>query len=568
MSVNVDRLFGFDSPTQLMTETLWQRLWQLAAGDGVYMESSSSLAVTPSSPAQMNVVVLPGAAWVGGAYAEITTPKTLSIATAPASGSRIDRVVLRRNNATNTVELGVVQGTPGSSPTPPSLTRTGDIFEISLARIVVPAGTTAIGASNIIDERPDPQLCGHVTPKAPRGYTSRLVGGVATITLVNGNNNNVALPNATIVHISGPTAPFAITGLAGGEAGRVVILVNNTGSPMTIRHQSTASSAANRIITPMEGDLTARAVFLAYDGAAQRWRVLAFSTDSIIASRVAVSLPTTVGSYVEFIALPADTAVRIVVDVPALALTKAYQFQTLNSTVSGVWHVPPAAMSAADVTANDVVLEMTWDGTNNLAVLRLHRRAGTTAATAYITIETAGVITLRSGTGTSGSTSLWPKALRGWQLVGRARPSTAVSGFSFQGLHVTGDGALQLVIRGRNAITGTINLSVRLNGETSDTGWYTQLLLFVPSTTSLVTSVMGFIGYNISPNWFTVISHIMLSMGTVFIVSESASFDTWSTGWARRDGSFAQITRIDVVSSSPSAIAAGSICELYQLLER
>jgi len=563
----VDRLFGFDEPTQFMTEALWQRLWQLVTGNGVYMESSSSLAVVPTSPPSMNVVVQPGAAWVGGAYAEVTTAKTLAIAAAPASGTRIDRVVLRRNNTTNTVELDVVQGIPSSSPAPPSLTRAGDIYEVSLARVVVPAGTTAIGASNIIDERPDPQLCGHVTPGAPRGYTSRLVGGIATITLANGDNNNVALPNATIVRITGPTAAFAITGLAGGEEGRVVILTNNTSSPMTIVHQSTGSAAANRIITPTGGDLTAsKAVLLAYDATVQRWRVVAVSSDITISSRVTVSLPTTVSNYVEFIALPADTPVRLVVDVPALNISKAYHFVTLNSSFSGVWDVPPAAAMVATPASNDVVLEMVWDATNSAAALRLRRAAGTATANAFVTIETPSTITSRSASGSSTANNpVWPRAQQGWSLIARAVLTASASSVSFQGLSLA-SGVLRLIVRATNADASVYNhLEVRLNGETA-TNWTTRYQYFdATGTLYSGSSNAGQIG-SIDPNGqiFCVVDIGWLS-GRMNMLSHSVSGGRSWISWSTRPFT-GPLNRIDVVGSTN--FAAGSVFELYQLLER
>jgi hypothetical protein len=516
----------------------------------------------------MNVVVLPGAAWVGGAYAEVTTPKTLAIAAAPASGTRIDRVVLRRNNATNTVELDVVQGTPSSSPAPPSLTRAGDIYEISLARVVVPAGTTAIGASNIIDERPDPQLCGHVTPGAPRGYTSRLVGGASTISLSNGDNNDVALPNATIVHISGPTASFAITGLAGGEAGRVVILVNSTSSPMTIRHQSTASAAPNRIITPSGGDLTAiKAAIFSYDGTVQCWRVVAVSSDEMaIVSRVTVPLPTTVSNYVEFIALPANTPVRLVVDVPALNISKAYHFVTLNSSFSGVWDVPPAAAMVAAPASNDVVLEMVWNSTINAAVLRLRRAAGTATANAVVTIETPSAITLRSASGSSTqNNSVWPRAQQGWSLIARAVLTASASSVSFQDLSLA-SGVLRLIVRAINANASTaLSLSVRLNGETTDP-WATRMQYFDASgVLSSGSSTAGEIGY-IDPNGqvFCVVDVGWLS-GRMNMLSRAVSAGRSWIGWSTRSFT-GPLNRIDVLGTTN--FAAGSIFELYQLLER
>jgi hypothetical protein len=351
----------------------------------------------------------------------------------------------------------------------------------------------------------------------------------------------------------------------------VLILLNDTDKTMTIRHESTASTAANRIITPTGGDVTCKAAFLTYDGTAQRWRVLDVAVGGSAggAMSMTVSLPTTVNNYVELMAVPADTAVRMVVDVPALAITKSYQFQTLNSTFSGVWHVPPAAMAAADVTANDVVLEMTWDDTNNVAVLRLRRRAGTTAATAYITAETPATVTPRSGTGTSGSTSLWPKALRGWQLVGRAVPSINVSAVSFQGIYVTRDGALQLVIRGRNANTSESPLSVRVNGETDDTAWSGREFSVTGDTTVTTNARFhrsGLITFVEGTAQFAAVSYIILAMGSVFVVSQAATDGYGRIAWARR-GPVSEITRIDVVSPGPN-IGLGSILELYQLLER
>ena len=556
-----------------MTEALWQRLWQLVTGNGVYMESSSSLAVVPTSPPSMNVVVQPGAAWVGGAYAEVTTAKTLAIAAAPASGTRMDRVVLRRNNATNYIELDVVQGVASSSPSPPSLTRAGDIYEISLATIVVPAGTTAIGASNIIDERPDPQLCGHVTPGAPRGYTSRLVGGVATVNLANGNNNDVAVPNATIVRVTGPTAPFAITGLTGGEAGRVLILFNDTDSTMTIRHESTASAAANRIITPTRDNVTCKAALLAYDGAAQRWRMLNVAVANAVGPQTAsmqVSLPTTVGNYVEIMAVPPDTAVRLVVNVPALGITKTYQLQSLNSSFSGVWDVPPASMSAPDVTANDVVLEMVWDSTNSLAVLRLRRHAGTSTATAYIAAEANNTITARSGTGTSTQdNALWHRAQRGWQLVGRAIPTSAVTSVSFQGFRMTRGGALRLLVFGQNALTSGYSLGMRVNGETSDANWSGNAVGIGPgSSTGAVAAAFGYITEVRASSPFFVVAHIGYSPAGLCATSLATLGDMGYVSFCRRTSPPPEVNRVDIFAQATNGIAAGSVFELYQLLER
>lgn len=105
-------------------------------------------------------------------------------------------------------------------------------------------------------------------------WASRFVGVNASLTLANGDNNNVSTPEALTVLISGPTAAFAITGLTGGESGRMLVLINTTAQPMTLRHGSTLSTTTNRILTPEGVDIQARAAVLIYHGASSRWRVV------------------------------------------------------------------------------------------------------------------------------------------------------------------------------------------------------------------------------------------------------------------------------------------------------
>lgn len=75
---------------------------------------------------------------------------------------RIDRLVLRLNTSqeTRTIEAVILMGVAAASPVPPPLLREGYIYELSLAQIRVNAGTLAITAANITDERLDTFLCG------------------------------------------------------------------------------------------------------------------------------------------------------------------------------------------------------------------------------------------------------------------------------------------------------------------------------------------------------------------------------------------------------------------------
>jgi hypothetical protein len=68
------------------------------------------------------------------------------------------------------------------------------------------------------------------------------------LSLANGVNSDVVLVDFTLFRITGPTAPFSITGFTGGQNGRVLTLINATSQILTLTHQAT-STAANQINT-------------------------------------------------------------------------------------------------------------------------------------------------------------------------------------------------------------------------------------------------------------------------------------------------------------------------------
>ena len=104
----------------------------------------------------LTVSVSAGRGFLRTHWVNVTEPETLEIAPC-TSGVRQDRVVLRLNthDAARNVSLTVKQGTEND---PPTLTRHIQIFEISLARVIV--GTTKILA--VVDEREDISVCGIV----------------------------------------------------------------------------------------------------------------------------------------------------------------------------------------------------------------------------------------------------------------------------------------------------------------------------------------------------------------------------------------------------------------------
>jgi hypothetical protein len=90
----------------------------------------------------------------------------------------------------------------------------------------------------------------------------------------NGVNSNVAIGATSHIRITGPTAAFSITGLAGGVNGKVITLINGTAFPMTISHDVT-SVAANRIYVPGGAsavfDEQYAAVTFIYNSGLSRW---------------------------------------------------------------------------------------------------------------------------------------------------------------------------------------------------------------------------------------------------------------------------------------------------------
>ena len=81
---------------------------------------------------------------------------------AAATADRIDRIVARldRNADKRCITLAVLEGVPAAEPVPPALTRTPQVWEISLAQVRVPASAVFIRPENVTDERADESVCG------------------------------------------------------------------------------------------------------------------------------------------------------------------------------------------------------------------------------------------------------------------------------------------------------------------------------------------------------------------------------------------------------------------------
>lgn len=87
---------------------------------------------------------------------------TLTMPLADPSLPRIDRIVMRYDAGARAASLQVLQGTASSTPTAPAISRTELIYDLCLAEITRPAGSTSISTGQITDTRLDEALCGIV----------------------------------------------------------------------------------------------------------------------------------------------------------------------------------------------------------------------------------------------------------------------------------------------------------------------------------------------------------------------------------------------------------------------
>ncbi len=135
------------------------------------------------------------------------------------------------------------------------------------------SGTAAQGNdSRLSDSRtPTTHASSHQT-----GGSDAIAPTVASPSQITSNQNDYAGATADINRLSSDAARD-ITGFSGGADGKTLVLVNVGSNTITLKHQSTSSTAANRIIVPWAADYILAAdgaAVLVYDNTTSRWRVI------------------------------------------------------------------------------------------------------------------------------------------------------------------------------------------------------------------------------------------------------------------------------------------------------
>lgn len=139
--------------------TDWLAKWVASfIGNGVY---NGELAVTAGDG--MTVTLPAGKAWINGYYYRNDAPIVLPVANADGVLHRKDTIVLRWDVNERNITAQVLKGTFGSSPIAPVIVRDAEQYDLKIAEISIPAGTTAITQALITDTRLDTAVCGIVT---------------------------------------------------------------------------------------------------------------------------------------------------------------------------------------------------------------------------------------------------------------------------------------------------------------------------------------------------------------------------------------------------------------------
>lgn len=151
--------------------------WHHGRTSGVFAAGSNASVQALSTPG-MAVEVSDGTGWMANSGRngivwwidnESVDGAKLQLVIDAADGvlNRIDRVIVewKTTNYVDYPEVKILKGAKSGRAAAPVLTNNSTIRQISLARISIAAGTTAITASMITDERLDASVCGLVTEK-------------------------------------------------------------------------------------------------------------------------------------------------------------------------------------------------------------------------------------------------------------------------------------------------------------------------------------------------------------------------------------------------------------------
>ncbi len=122
----------------------------------------------------MSVNIEAGRAFINGYRYYNNSSKNLTIENADGVLNRIDNIVIRLDLTNRTITTQVVKGTFADVPNAPDLVRTSTVYDLRIAKISIPAGTTEITQDLITDTRFINSDCGNVISPIETPDTEKL----------------------------------------------------------------------------------------------------------------------------------------------------------------------------------------------------------------------------------------------------------------------------------------------------------------------------------------------------------------------------------------------------------
>lgn len=181
-------------------------LFHCTRRSGIWLGEHFNVAATGGN----NIKVTKGIAWINneefsGKVVALKNAYDMELNIANGAYPRIDVVAIQFNANKNETNIIVKEGIPGTTPSMPAIVQTPAVYELYIASILRPAGSTTISSENIKDLRFDDSVCGFMADPVTKVDTSMINAQVmALIKNLEESINNIEV-NGIVPVVKGGT---------------------------------------------------------------------------------------------------------------------------------------------------------------------------------------------------------------------------------------------------------------------------------------------------------------------------------------------------------------------------
>lgn len=141
------------------TDTDFAKFWSAWFANGVFVNVGTGLQVVDNGNG-MNILLKSGAANLNGRVYWLNTDRSFTVPVASNAQDRTDSIVIRSDLGARAINVFYKQNDT-------SVTRSGSIYELQIAKIFVPRNSNDVLTQNITDMRTDSNVCGIASPNSP-----------------------------------------------------------------------------------------------------------------------------------------------------------------------------------------------------------------------------------------------------------------------------------------------------------------------------------------------------------------------------------------------------------------